>query len=140
MTKLAIAHILKSPGKVPNAKIPITNAPWINFPVLIAYTCIANVNPQGKKKVSSPVRNADPFGVNFCWVLWISLLRNLGNPMEILLSLGKILMRFNHRSNIMSPTIIVSMAMVLADNLMNDPNSPSNPPSAANHKILPALK
>jgi hypothetical protein len=120
--------------------MPITAAPIRKFPVLMAYICIANVNPQGKKKVSSPVRNAEPFGVNFCWVLWMSLLRNLGNPIEKLLSLGKILIRFNHRSNIINHTIIVRIAMVLADNLMIDPKSPSNPPSAANHKILPALK
>jgi hypothetical protein len=57
--------MLRSHGTVPRAKIPITNAPCRKLPVLMAYTCIAKVNPHGRKNVSAQVINAAVFGVWF---------------------------------------------------------------------------
>ena len=100
---------------------------------------MANVNPHGKKKVSAPVINADVFGVKRC-CLWIHLLRNLGNPMDRLLILGEIWLRLIHRSIIISPTMIVSTDMDVAESLMKDPNIQSNPHKITNQAILPILK
>jgi len=52
----------RSPGAVPSAKSPIIIAQVVMLPDCIAASCIANVNPQGRKKVSTPVINAEVVG------------------------------------------------------------------------------
>lgn len=52
----------RSPGAVPSAKRPSIIAPVTMLPDCIAASCIAKVNPQGRKKVSAPVTNADNTG------------------------------------------------------------------------------
>src|SRR3989344_342623 len=46
--------IPSSPGAVPIANSPITKEPVTKLPLLIATSCIAWVNPQGRKKDKPP--------------------------------------------------------------------------------------
>ena len=49
--------IIKSTGIVPKANAPIINAPLNMFPESKAKLCAVIVNPQGKKKVNTPITN-----------------------------------------------------------------------------------
>ena len=119
--------------------MPITEAHSRKFPVLIAYTCIAKVNPHGKKKVNAPVINAAIFGcLSLC--LFIPLLRNFGNPIWNLLIFGDMFVRLSPKSIIILPTTIVSTDIEVMESLNTDPKMPSNHPNSAKPTTLPILK
>jgi hypothetical protein len=52
----------RSPGAVPSAKSPSIIAPVMALPDCIAASCIAKVNPQGRKNVSAPVMKVERVG------------------------------------------------------------------------------
>jgi hypothetical protein len=51
----------RSPGNVPIANKAIITIHIQKLPVLMAYNCIAKVNPQGKKNVNAPLPNVPAY-------------------------------------------------------------------------------
>lgn len=112
----------------------MASIPVIKFPVLIAYTSIASVKPQGSKKDIAPAVNIDHFEISPSPTFFE---RNFGSVMEILPILGDILVRFNPKTNITPPTSNVILHKNTVETLINDPNSPKSPPSIEKPMILP---
>jgi hypothetical protein len=115
----------KRPGIVHRANRAITRAPVISLQELIAYSCIARVNQQGRKNVSMPVIKAQTFGDSLLFSP-IPPLINFGKVMEILHILGEILVRLIHKSIINAPTANVKLHIKIFEILIKDQNNPSN--------------
>jgi hypothetical protein len=127
------------PGAVQRANAIRVNAQVMKLQVVIAYACIAKVNPQGRKKVIAPVLIA-----TMCFEPAESSHtlepRNFGRVMDIAQILGDISDRFIPRINITRPVTIVIAPIINGDREIIDPKSPSIQPNIQNHMILHILK
>jgi len=120
----------------------ITDIPIQKLPVPMAYICIANVNPHGKKNVKAPViRSFQRFPDSDFAVVMSLFLNNfpVGKVSDIALNLGDILVKFTPSKSITIPMISVMTDITNGDTLITDPNSPSIPPRIPNPTILPIL-
>ena len=139
--------ILKSPGKVPIAKSAITIMPIQKFPVPIAYICMANVKPQGRKNVSPQLMRSFTCFPNsvlgfFSLSRSVSFFANnfpVGRLNDIELSLGDMLVRFTPSKSITIPMINVITDITNGDTLITDQKIPRIPQRIPNPTILPTL-
>jgi hypothetical protein len=98
-------------GAVPNAKIAIANPHNQKFPVFIAISCIDNVNPHGKKKVSAPINGAN---IGFLVVsVFSDRLFGKCSPIDVIFGANH--NRCNHIHNTTIPTNIVNIVVVVSD-------------------------
>ncbi|MEI7557410.1 MAG: hypothetical protein WCJ45_00720 [bacterium] len=96
LNKLVKLPIPISHGRVPIANIAIIAIHIKKLPVLMAYNCMANVNPQGKKNVNTPLPNVHKYLLNHVDLFFktsVSFFANnfpVGKLSDIALSLGDI--------------------------------------------------
>jgi hypothetical protein len=123
----------------------MTIIPIQKLPVLIAYNCIAKVNPQGKKKVNIPLPNVHKYFFHqrfFSFSISVSPTLNrfpVGKEREKVLSFGESWLKFTPRSNITIPTIKIITDIIKGERLITCQSIPNIPHKKVNPTILPAL-
>jgi len=126
--------IERRPGIVPIAKNARTRAPVIRLPVLIAYICIASVNPHGRKKVATPVIMVDVLEFP---VPLMFFPRNFGSVGEKFPIRGERFVRFNPRISIITPTRVVIIQRKIFEKCMIEPKKPRRPQRIPNPRTRP---
>ena len=129
----------KSHGAVPSAKsINVIHHTKKLFE-LIAYTCIASVKPQGRKKLIAQLINADSLGGHEVW--WLEYFhKNFGNVIENVFNLGDNSDKLIHNIIITIHTARVNNPKNQLEILMKDPKTHNNPPRNQNPRTLHRLK
>ncbi len=133
-----IPPIPRRPGTVQRAKSIITRAPTMKSPLLMAYNCIAKVNPQGRKKVATHESMAHILvGIDDIHTYFPI---NFGSVIENCAILGEIPTSFIPKRIITSATTRVIMAKKVLERLINDQKSPRSHQRKPNQRIRPRLK
>lgn len=129
-------HSANNTGAVPSANSAMANPHSTNLQVLMAINCMESVNPHGRKKVSIPINGAN---AGF-FVVSVFSDRFLGRCAPNELIFGSMPKRCNHIRSTTMPTMMVSMVVIVSDNVIASPNNHKSHPSRKNHPILPAWK
>ena len=145
LNALAKLPMPRSQGSVPIANKAMIIIHIKKFHVLIAYNCIAKVNPQGKKNVSIQLPNVHIYFLNHVDLVSnksVSFFVNnlpVGRVIDIALNFGEICVRLIHSMIITTHTIRVITDIINGDKLITDPNNHNNHHKIPNQIILPAL-